>query len=254
MKVAVKHIQSAPHDRAKTEERIRREVATWRYLDHPNVTKFLGIAQIEPNRPPGLVSRYMYRNKFLDYIDGHPELKREKAIEIALGLQYLHTRNSPVVHGDIRPSNILISDSGAAQLNNFGTSRILDVPSFTMKTMRNMRYTAPELLLLEEAPQDPRPTTQSDIFSLAMLLLVLFNHRPNMEMQASLPYNHIRLVNDNGGHEIKLLRRIHAGERPIRERYLTIEDDRIWSILTMCWQPHPMQRPQISQVVSMLMP
>ncbi|KAF7983542.1 hypothetical protein HWV62_21110 [Athelia sp. TMB] len=220
----------------------------------------------------------MYRNKFLDYIDGHPELKREKAIEIALGLQYLHTRNSPVVHGDIRPvwadllqSNILISDSGAAQLNNFGTSRILDVPSFTMKTMRNMRYTAPELLLLDEAPQDPRPTTQSDIFSLAMLLLVvsglpnlscgnfyspkmqLFNHRPNMEMQASLPYNHIRLVNDNGGHEIKLLRRIHAGERPIRERYLTIEDDRIWSILTMCWQPHPMQRPQISQVVSMLM-
>ncbi|KAF7974086.1 hypothetical protein HWV62_13389 [Athelia sp. TMB] len=253
MKVAVKHILSAPHDRAKTEERIRREVATWRYLDHPNITKFLGIAQIEPNRPPGLVSRYMYRNKFLDYISRHPELKREKAIEIALGLQYLHTRNPPVIHGDIKPDNILISDSGAAQLNDFGTSRILDVQGFTTKAMRNMRYTAPELLLLEEAPEDPRPTRESDIFSLAMLLLVLFNHRPNMEMQASLPYNHIRLVNDNGGHEIKLLRRIHAGERPLRERYLTIEDGKIWSIISMCWQPHPTHRPHISQVVSMLM-
>ncbi|KAF7983539.1 hypothetical protein HWV62_21104 [Athelia sp. TMB] len=172
MKVVVKQILSAPHDRAKTDERIRREVATWRYLDHPNVTKFLGIAQMEPNRPPGLVSRYMYRNKFLDYIGRYPELKREKAIEIALGLQYLHTRKPPVIHGDIKPENVLISDSGPAQLNDFGTSRVFDVQGFTTKVMRNMRYTAPELILLEDAEENPRPTTQSDIFSLAMLLLV----------------------------------------------------------------------------------
>ena len=80
----------------------------------------------------------------------------------------------------------------------------------------------------------------------------LFNHRPNLEMQASLPYNHIRLVNDNGGHEIRLLRRIQGGERPLQERYLAIEDGGIWDIIQMCWHPDPMQRPTISQVVSML--
>ncbi|KAF7974085.1 hypothetical protein HWV62_13387 [Athelia sp. TMB] len=258
MKVAVKHILSATNDHAKTEQltqstqRIRREVASWRFLNHPNVTKFLGIAQMELNRPPGLVSPYIHRNRFLDYIGRHSELKREKAIEIALGLQYLHSRSPPVIHGDIKPDNILITDSGVAQLNDFGTSRILDVQGFTTKAMRNMRYTAPELLLLEESLQDPRPTTESDIFSLAMLLLVLFNYRTNLEMQASLPYNHFRLVNDNGSHEIKLLRRIHASERPIRERYPTLEDDSIWRIITTCWHPHPMQRPHISQVVSWL--
>lgn len=39
--------------------------------------------------------------------------------------------------------------------------------------MRNMRYTAPELLPMEEVAEDPRPTLPSDIFSLAMLLLVV---------------------------------------------------------------------------------
>ncbi|KAF7983620.1 hypothetical protein HWV62_20544 [Athelia sp. TMB] len=279
MKVAMKYILSAPHDRIKTEEvdfamchncniqlmqntqRIRREVATWRYLNHPNVTEFIGIAQIEPNRPPALVSRFMHRNKFLDYIGRHPELKREKAIEIALGLEYLHTRNPPVIHSDIKPArfpqfrrdNILISDSGAAQLNDFGASRILDVQGFTTKVMRNMRYTAPELLPMAEIQEDPQPTTQSDIFSLAMLLLVLFNHRHNIELQSSIPYNHVRLVNDNGSNETKLLRRIHAGERPIRERYPTINDGGIWETIQICWQPFPSQRPRISQVVPLLL-
>ena len=85
----MKHILAAPHDRAKTEEvsfalchicnvqlmrytqRIRREVATWRFLNHPNITEFLGIAQMEPDRPPGLVSRCMY-------IGRHQELNWEK--------------------------------------------------------------------------------------------------------------------------------------------------------------------------------
>ncbi|KZP25896.1 kinase-like protein [Athelia psychrophila] len=207
---------------------------------------------MEPNRPPGLVSRFLYRNKFLDYIGRHPELKRQMALDIARGLQYLHSRDPPVIHGDIKPDNVLISDNGAAQLNDFGTSQILDVQGFTTKTMRNMRYTAPELLPIAETLIDPRPTMQSDIFSLGMLFLVFFNHRPNIELQSSIPYNHIRLVNDNGASEVKLLKRIHAGERPMRDRYPGIEGDGIWNTITACWQGHLMQRPNINQVVQML--
>lgn len=74
-----------------------------------------------------------------------------------------------------------------AQLNDFGTSQILDVQGFTTKAMRNMRYTAPELLPIEEDLEYPRPTKKSDVFSLAMLLLVVrsfscspcYRHTPN---------------------------------------------------------------------------
>ncbi|KZP12204.1 kinase-like protein [Athelia psychrophila] len=233
-------------------QRIRREVVTWRYLKHANVTQFLGVAQMAPNLPLGLVSCFLSRNKFLDYIGRHPELKRQMALDIARGLQYLHSREPPVIHGDIKPDNILISDNGAAQLNDFGTSQILDVGGFTTKVPRNMRYTAPELLPITETLTEPRPTMQSDIFSLGMLFLVLFNHRPNIDLQAGLPYNHVRQVNDNGAVEVKLLQRIHAGERPVRARYPVIEDDRIWHLITSCWDGDATQRPIISHVVQTL--
>jgi len=85
------------------------------------------------------------------------------------------------------------------------------------------------------------------------LLLVLFNYRPNIQPQMSLPYNHVRLVFDNGANETKLLQRIHAGERPIRERYPAIKDNGIWNTISMCWQPDPFQRPHIDGVIDMLM-
>ncbi|KZP08193.1 kinase-like protein [Athelia psychrophila] len=248
MKVAVKHILPSSGISHQTEQRIRREAATWRYLKHPNVNQFLGIAQMEPNRPPALVTRFLYRNMFLDYIGRHPELKMQMALDIARGLQYLHSQDTPVIHGDIKPDNILISDNGAAQLNDFGTSQTLDFQGFTTKAWRNMRYTAPEILPMIETPIEPRPTMQSDIFSLGMLFLVLFDHRSNMEVRIRIPYNHIRLVNDIGTSEVKLLKRIHAGERPMRDRYPRIESDGIWNMVTACWQGHPMQRPNINQV------
>ena len=55
-----------------------REVAAWRYLDHPNVAKFLGIAYLEPGRPPGVISLYMQQNDILAYLAQYPELMHEK--------------------------------------------------------------------------------------------------------------------------------------------------------------------------------
>lgn len=47
----------------------------------------------------------------------------------------------------------------------------MDVKGFTTKIMSNVRFTAPELMPIEETEQDAKPTFASDIFSLGMLLL-----------------------------------------------------------------------------------
>jgi serine/threonine protein kinase len=64
-----------------------------------------------------------------------------------------------------------VSDKGVAQLNDFGISHIIDTQGFTTKIMRNIRFTAPELLPIREVESEIKPTFQSDIFSLAILLL-----------------------------------------------------------------------------------
>jgi len=247
VKVVVKVLKASLAEQHKIEQRVKREIAAWRFLNHPNVAKFWGIAYLQPGRPPGLVSRFMLRNDFLAYIDRHPDLKREKAIEVARGLQYLHGKN--IVHGDLRVDNVLVSDDGVAQLNDFGISRIIDTQGFTTKIMRNIRFTAPELMPITEVTSEIHPTFQSDIFSLAMLLLQLF-HGPNRDLQSRLPYNHVRLRSGTD-YDVRLLRRIHGGERPKRERYQTMYDQH-WTLLTLCWRADPFARPDISYVVNAL--
>jgi serine/threonine protein kinase len=62
----------------KNQQRLNREIATWRSLHHPNIAELLGIARLNPGQPPGLVSQYVQRHDFLAYIGRHPELKRRK--------------------------------------------------------------------------------------------------------------------------------------------------------------------------------
>ena len=57
---------------------MNREIAVWRDLRHPNVAELLGIATLIPGRPPGLVSRWVHRHNFMEYIGRHPDAKRGK--------------------------------------------------------------------------------------------------------------------------------------------------------------------------------
>jgi serine/threonine protein kinase len=196
-----------------------------------------------------------------------------QAKEIASGLRYLHERG--VVHGDIKPvctlfvqsernltvlqDNVIISDDGGdqAQLIDFGIAQILSVQGFTTVTDRNTRYTAPELLSAVNA----RPTRQSDVFSLGVLLLQVGEsectslmktycpfklfHGPDENQQRGLPYNHVPFR--PGVHDFKLMMRIIDGDRPQRERYNRMED-RHWTLICLCWEGNPDWRPTVVRV------
>jgi len=247
-KIAIKQLVSAGVEQLKLDQRVRREVANWRSLEHRNITRFLGIAYVNPGRPACLVSPFIERNDFLAYIGRHPESKIEKARQIACGVQYLRSRD--IVHGDLRVENVLVSENGDAQINDFGMSRILETKGFTTTILRNIRFNAPELMpITEDASDNILPTYESDIFSLGILFLQLFNGYEE-DLQKSLPYNHVRHRNGTA-YDLGLLRRIHKGERPIRERYAPMSDNH-WNLISMCWQGPPSSRPDIDWVVNAL--
>jgi serine/threonine protein kinase len=240
--VVIKVLVGTADQKAKMEQRLELEVARWQHLKHPNVAELLGTARLYPERPFGMVFKWVRNPDLLSYIGEHPEAKPDKAKEIVNGVHYLH--DNGVVHGDIRVDNIIITDQGQAQISDFGIAQILDTSSFMTMTQSNIRFTAPELMPTEEVDLlTVRPTSRSDIFSLGMLLLQLF-HGPDTLYRRGLPYNHISSCS---GYEFGMVRRIHNGQRPLRERYNPMEDKH-WNLICLCWDGEPSKRPTIAEV------
>ena len=91
------------------------------------------------------------------------------AKQILLVLVYLHRRL--VVHGDIKPENILLAEGDRVKLADFGHSSVTGCDHFSVNISggpSTVAYTAPEVLV------GGKPTAQSDIWSFCCTLLYLF--------------------------------------------------------------------------------
>lgn len=95
------------------------------------------------------------------------------AIEVASAVAYLHGLTPPVLHRDIKSSNLLITASGTLKLCDFGTSKQYQPATVTTTSMRGtVAWIAPESM-----EEQHRHTTGSDVYSLAMVLWELLCYR-----------------------------------------------------------------------------
>ncbi|KAF9510687.1 hypothetical protein BS47DRAFT_1407227 [Hydnum rufescens UP504] len=95
---------------------------------------------------------------------------------LCAGVQYLHCCNPPIVHGDIKPSNVLIDEYGEAVLSDFGFTRIrhgLTRTGTRSTGLGTLRYLAPEVF----SGEVPRATLATDIYSLALTIWGLASSR-----------------------------------------------------------------------------
>ncbi|HSZ13048.1 MAG TPA: protein kinase [Solirubrobacteraceae bacterium] len=159
-------------------ERFRREARSVAQLNHPHVVTVIDAG--EEGAPDGAQpgdgaagTPYIV----LEYVDGETlkdVIRREGpleipqalayAIEIARALGAAHERQ--IVHRDVKPHNVLISEEGGAKITDFGIARSLDEEGLTMagRVLGTTDYVSPEQALGQPV------TGQSDLYSLGVVL------------------------------------------------------------------------------------
>ncbi len=185
-KVALKLLHT-DLDSENMQRRIRIERQILATLNHPNIARLIDGGVIESSTIPGkqqpyLVMEYIEGVSIKEYCDKKNLSVQDRLkliLKVAEAVHYAH-RNL-VIHCDIKPSNILVTDEGEIKLLDFGISRLLtddsnSIQQFSTRTIRHWmtpEYAAPEQIRGEKV------TTSTDVYQLGILLYELVTgHRP----------------------------------------------------------------------------
>ncbi|PHU19218.1 hypothetical protein BC332_10369 [Capsicum chinense] len=129
--------------------------------------------------PNGSLEKYLLsHNYFLD-----TKQRLSIMIDVACALEYLHHGCLlPVIHCDVKPSNVLLDEDMVAHLSDFGISKLLgeDKGDLYTKTLATLGYIAPEYGL------DGLVSTKCDVYSYGVMLLETFTRRKPNEFDGDL--------------------------------------------------------------------
>ncbi|HEU4778631.1 MAG TPA: serine/threonine-protein kinase, partial [Steroidobacteraceae bacterium] len=172
--VAIKFLNLASLD-TQGARRFRREGLLLGKLDHPNVARLLDAGVQPETHQPYLV---------LEYVDGLPldTYCDQRGLDLAARLQLFidvlqavaHAHSHLVIHGDIKPSNILVTRAGVVKLLDFGIARLADDEADQTRSSTaalTPQYAAPEQILGQFV------TTRTDIYGLGLVLYRLLAGR-----------------------------------------------------------------------------
>lgn len=202
--------------------RFRNERQILARLDHPNICKLFDGGTTDGGLP------YMV----LEYIDGPPiddfcetrglSTNERLALfqQVCSAVAYAHRHL--IVHGDIKPSNILVTGDGVPKLLDFGVARPLapDPPRDAKSTAALFRFVTPEYASPEQVCGEAI-TTASDVYALGVVLYELLAGRRPYVFESELPLEIARIICHGQPRKpssvVKREDRRRSGERLTRE-------------------------------------
>ncbi|XP_042136121.1 serine/threonine-protein kinase TNNI3K isoform X2 [Peromyscus maniculatus bairdii] len=197
--VAIKRYRANTYCSKSDVDMFCREVSILCQLNHPCVVQFVGACLEDPSQF-AIVTQYIPGGSLFSLLHEQKRIldlqsKLIIAVDVAKGMEYLHSLTQPIIHRDLNSHNILLYEDGHAVVADFGESRFLqslDEDNMT-KQPGNLRWMAPEVFT-----QCTRYTIKADVFSYALCLWELltgeipFAHLKPAAAAADMAYHHIR--------------------------------------------------------------
>jgi eukaryotic-like serine/threonine-protein kinase len=173
--VAIKLLAAHLADDPTFVSRFRREALAAARLVHPNIVQVFDFGFDAGHHQHFIVMEHVSGNSCAELLRDRGHLDLEQALNVVTqacrGLEYAH-RNG-VVHRDVKPGNLLVSDSDGVKLADFGIARATDQSSITQvgSVLGTAAYLAPEQARGDEV--GPR----ADLYSLGVVTYQLISGR-----------------------------------------------------------------------------
>ncbi|OMP00376.1 hypothetical protein COLO4_12735 [Corchorus olitorius] len=187
--VAIKRAKKSVYDKHLGVE-FQSEIRTLAQVEHLNLVKFYGFLEHGDERI--VVVEYVPNGTLREHLDGvHGKVldlasRLDIAIDVAHAITYLHMyTDHPIIHRDIKSSNILLTEKFRGKVADFGFARLAaDVESGATHVSTQVKGTAgyldPEYLRTYQL------TEKSDVYSFGVLLVELVTGRRPIEPKREL--------------------------------------------------------------------
>jgi serine/threonine protein kinase/GTPase SAR1 family protein len=241
--VAVKVMLGAAQEGAKQKafNEFRREVHVMSGMRHPNLVNMIGFcvnpfALVMELLPAGNLYKFLQQHREQDI--GWP-LRLKIALDVALGMNYLHSASPPFIHRDLKSPNVLLLSTDfhspqCAKVGDFGLSSRMYVPAYKEKSadrdIGNPTWLAPEIIREEEF------NVSSDVYSYGIILWeLLVRKHPFSEYEYQFMF------------ELEDL--IKRGSRPSIPAGTPVE---YANLITQCVSSEPEERPPFYDIIKLI--
>ena len=237
---------------------VKRETKILAQIRHKNIVRICG--NVVTSNSFGIIMEYVSCGNLdgllhCDRCVSLPwKIRARFFVELAEALNYLHYHDPrrSYVHGDMKPENVLLSDSLAIKLGDFGAASISMITGSTTLAITsdtNVQYTP--LYVAPEFLNNPtmRKRVRMDVYSYGLIgYEILTRHR--VYANRNVPFSLlITMVKDLGQKpDISILNEvartlISTGSTTENQIFSTLEE-----IVKQCWQTEPSGRPTICEV------
>lgn len=248
---------------------LKREVWIMSAINHPNLVTLYGVCM----SPLSLILELAQHGTLHDYLhSGRPiqmKTKWKLALDIAAGMNYLHKRQPPIVHRDLKSPNILLFDRAEeeraieeeekihirgrresedcldldlseteeiqdedrliAKVSDFGLSRVSSTGSFLGRVVENPMWLAPEIIENKEYDE------KSDVYSFGVILWEILTRQVFLSQFK---------------HRFEIEDAICSGIRPVIPDSIPSE---LAELIQFCWDGDPKKRPPFQHIYDYLL-
>ncbi|KAI9089555.1 hypothetical protein K1719_029160 [Acacia pycnantha] len=246
LKAAVKKADSS------ADREFENEVNWLSKIRHQNIIKLLGYCIHGESR--FLVYEMMENGSLESQLHGPShgsslnwELRLKIAVDVARALEYLHEHsNPPVVHRDLKSSNVLLDSHFYAKLSDFGLAVSSGMQDKNIKMSGTLGYVAPEYI------SHGKLTDKSDVYAFGVVLLELLTGRKAMDKMSSDQYQSIVAW---AMPQLTDRSKLPSIIDPVIRNTMDLKHlYQVAAVAVLCVQPEPSYRPLITDVLHSLIP